>query len=80
MNIYLIGMIISMVIYIIIGFIISKGVKNADDYYVAGRKAPTILIFGSLVASYCSTGIFMGTAGETYDGFFGPYIITPLLY
>ena len=79
MNIYLIGMIVSMIIYIIIGFVISKGVKNADDYYVAGRKAPTILIFGSLVASYCSTGIFMGTAGEAYDGFFGPYIITPLL-
>lgn len=79
MNVYLIGMIISMIIYIVIGLVISKGVKSADDYYVAGRKAPTILIFGSLVASYCSTGIFMGTAGETYDGFFGPYIVTPLL-
>lgn len=79
MNIYLIGMLISMIIYIVLGLIISKSVKNADDYYVAGRKAPTILIFGSLVASYCSTGIFMGTAGECYDGFFGPYIITPLL-
>ena len=79
MNGYFIGMIISMVIYIIIGFFVSKKVKNADDYFVAGRSAPTILIVGSLVASYCSTGVFMGTAGENYNGFFGPYIITPLL-
>lgn len=76
MNIYLIGMIISMIAYVVIGLFISKGVKNANDYYVAGRKMPTFLIVGSLVASYCSTGLFMGTAGETYDGFFGPYIIT----
>lgn len=76
MNIYLIGMIISMILYVIIGLIISKGIKNANDYYVAGRNMPTFLIVGSLVASYCSTGLFMGTAGETYDGFFGPYIIT----
>ena len=76
MNVYLIGMIISMIVYVVIGLFISKGVKNANDYYVAGRKMPTFLIVGSLVASYCSTGLFMGTAGETYDGFFGPYIIT----
>lgn len=79
MNTYLIGMLISMVAYIVIGLVISKKVKTSNDYYVAGRKAPTFLIVGSLVASYCSTGIFMGTAGETYDGFFGPYIITPIL-
>lgn len=76
MNVYLLGIIISMAIYVIIGLIISKKIKNSEDYYVAGRKAPTLLITGSLIASYCSTGIFMGTAGETYGGFFGPYIIT----
>lgn len=76
MNVYLFGIVISMILYIIVGLIISKKVKTSNDYYVAGRKASTLLITGSLVASYCSTGIFMGTAGETYDGFFGPYIIT----
>ena len=64
MNAYLIGMLISMVAYVVIGFVISKSVKSANDFYVAGRKAPTILIVGSLVASYCSTGLFMGDVGE----------------
>ena len=44
MNAYLIGMIISMIIYIFLGIIISRTVKNANDFYVAGRNAPTILI------------------------------------
>ena len=44
MNVYLIGMLISMVIYIVVGLFISKGVKNANDYYVAGRNMPTFLI------------------------------------
>lgn len=75
MNVYLIGMLISMAIYIILGFVISKKVNNANDFYVAGRNAPVILIVGSLVASYCSTGLFMGDAGEGYNGFFAPLII-----
>ena len=76
MNAYLIGMIISMIIYIFLGIIISRTVKNANDFYVAGRNAPTILIAGSLVASYCSTGLFMGDVGEAYGGFYVPVLIT----
>lgn len=75
MNIFFIGMVISMLVYIVLGVFISRGVKNANDYYVAGRKAPTILIVGSLVASYCSSGLFMGDAVESYNGFFAPVMI-----
>ena len=64
MNIYFIGMLISMVLYIVLGILISKKVKNVNDFFVAGRQAPTLLIVGSLVASYCSTGLFMGDVGE----------------
>jgi len=76
MNAYLIGMLISMVAYVVIGFVISKSVKSANDFYVAGRKAPTILIVGSLVASYCSTGLFMGDVGEAVRGVYTPVMIT----
>ena len=76
MNIYFAGMIISMAAYIVLGFVISRSVKNANDFYVAGRNAPTLLITGSLVASYCSTGLFMGDVGEAYDGFYVPVLIT----
>lgn len=75
MNIYFIGMCISMVIYIVIGIAVSRKVKNAEDFYVAGRKAPVILIAGSMIASYTSTGMFMGDAAQCYEGVFTPIII-----
>lgn len=75
MNIYTIGIAISFVLYIILGAIISAKVKNANDFYVAGRKAPVLLIVGSMIASYVSTGMFMGDAGEYYSGLFSPMTI-----
>ena len=44
MNIYFIGMLISMILYIALGIVISRRVKDANDFFVAGRQAPTILI------------------------------------
>ena len=75
MNIYFIGMVISFAVYLLIGFFISKKVKNANDFYVAGRNAPILLIVGSMIASYVSTGMFMGDAGEYYSGIFSPMTI-----
>lgn len=75
MNIFLIGMAITMVLYVLIGALISRRVKNANDFYVAGRNAPAYLITGSLVASFIGVGLFMGDVGESYSGFFGPIII-----
>ena len=74
-NIYFIGMCISFVVYIVAGFLISLRVKNANDFYVAGRRAPVLLIVGSMIASYASTGMFMGDAGEYYSGLFSPMTI-----
>lgn len=75
MNIYFIGMCISMVVYLIIGMVVSRKVKDANDFYVAGRKAPVALIAGSMIASYTSTGMFMGDAAQCYDGAFTSIII-----
>ena len=75
MNIYFIGMAVSFVAYLIVGYVVSKKVKNADDFYVAGRNAPVLLIVGSMIASYVSTGMFMGDAGEYYSGLFSPMTI-----
>lgn len=70
MNIYFIGICISFFLYIIVGLIISRGIKDVNDYYVAGRKAPVILIGGSMIASYTGTSLFMGDGGQCYDGGF----------
>lgn len=75
MNIYFVGMAISFAVYLVLGFFISKRVKNANDYYVAGRNAPIALIVGSMIASYVSTGMFMGDAGAYYGGIFSPMTI-----
>ena len=68
---------VSIVIYIAIGSYAGRSVKKLDDYFVAGRRAPTILILGTLVASVMSTAIFMGEAAFTYDGQFGAYLLFP---
>lgn len=75
MNVFLLGMIITMVLYVVVGALISRGVKDANDFYVAGRNAPAYLITGSLVASFIGVGLFMGDVGEAYSGFFGPIMI-----
>lgn len=79
MNVYLLGIIISLAVYLIVGAVAGKRVKGVNDYYVAGRKAPTLLIVGSLVASFLSTGAFLGDTGEVYAGFFVPIVIVGVL-
>lgn len=69
MNIYAIGVLISIILYIVIGSYAGSKVKDVDDYYVSGRNAPTILIAGTLFASMLSTNGFMGDTGWTYEGF-----------
>ena len=78
-NIYAIGTIIAMILFIAIGVFAGRKVKDINDYYVAGRKAPVILIVGSLIASFLSTGAFMGDTGEVYSGFFMGIIIVGIL-
>ena len=57
-----------MVIYLIIGWYVGRKVKSLDDYYVAGRNAPTLFIVGTLVASFMSTNAFLGELGMSYSG------------
>ncbi|AHY48214.1 Sodium:solute symporter family (plasmid) [Rubrobacter radiotolerans] len=59
----------SFLVYLLIGLAVGRKVRSRADYYVAGRNAPTILITGSLVASFLSTVSFMGELGFSYDGY-----------
>ena len=77
MDIYTITIAISILVYIVIGNYAGRGIKKLDDYYVAGRRAPTILILGTLVASVMSSTMFLGEAGFAYAGQAGPYVIFP---
>ena len=55
MNGYALGILISLLVYIVIGNWAGRKVKDVDDFLVAGRQAPTLLIVGTLVASAVST-------------------------
>ncbi len=68
MNVYFIGMCVAMLFFVAVSVVISRKVKDKNDYYVAGRKAPMLLVCGSMIASYASTGMFMGDAAEAYEG------------
>jgi sodium/pantothenate symporter len=77
LDIYTVTIAISIIIYIAIGNYAGRGIKRLDDYYVAGRRAPTLIIVGTLVASLMSTTMFLGEAGFAYNGQAGPYVIFP---
>jgi Na+/proline symporter len=75
MNAYALGIIVSIAIYLIVGGYAGRRVRHLDDYYVAGRQAPTLLIVGTLVASLMSTTAFLGEVGMAYSGF-GAVLLT----
>ena len=68
MNSFQLGIVASLVCYLAIGWYAGKRVRHLEDFFVAGRNAPTILILGTLVASFMSTNAFMGEAGMSYQG------------
>lgn len=75
MNSFQIGIVISVACYLGVGWYAGRKVKHLEDYFVAGRNAPTILILGTLIASFLSTNAFMGEVGMSYQGH-APIIIT----
>ncbi len=77
MDIYTGAILLSLIVYIAVGNYAGRRVKKLDDYFVAGRRAPTLLIVGTLVASVLSTNIFLGETGFVYEGQAGPYLLWP---
>lgn len=77
MDLFVLTIGVSLLVYIVVGVYAGRSVRVLDDYFVAGRRAPTLLILGTLVASVMSTAIFMGEAAFTYQGQLGTYILFP---
>lgn len=79
MTVFAIGVIASLILYFVVGNYVGARVKDVNDYYVSGRRAPVILITGSLVASFLGTGVFMGDCGESYMGFMTPILVVSVM-
>lgn len=75
MNIYLIGILLFIAFFFVVGIVVGRKVQGTNDYYVAGRNASLLLVVGSLIASFLSTGAFLGDTGEVYSGFFMGIVI-----
>ena len=59
MNSFQLGIVASLAFYLAIGWYAGRRVRHLEDFFVAGRNAPTVLILGTLVASFMSTNAFM---------------------
>ena len=68
MNGFQLGIVVSLACYFAVGWYAGQRVKHLEDFFVAGRNAPTVLILGTLVASFMSTNAFIGEAGMSYQG------------
>lgn len=68
MTIFFWGVIISILVYLGVGLLAGRRVKDTSDYYICGRNAPTLLITGTLFASMLSVSGFTGDQGWCYSG------------
>jgi sodium/pantothenate symporter len=80
MDIYTTSILISIVIYALVGNYAGRKVKHLEDYFVVGRQAPTLLIVGTLVASVLSTNAFLGETGFSYATQGGAFILWPSIW
>lgn len=72
-----IGIMIAVIaLYVIVGVAMVKFVKNEDDFYTMGGKGSTLLIVGTLAATYMSATTLLGIAGQSYSE--GPLVISAL--
>ncbi|HXK90215.1 MAG TPA: sodium:solute symporter family protein [Thermosynergistes sp.] len=65
------ALILSMAIYIailgIIAYLGAKGTKKgAEEYFIGGRSLGTLVLVGTMTATYASLWTFMGAAGGNY--------------
>jgi len=66
MNIYVLAIVAYVLLLIIAGFAYSRKVKNAADFFVAGRKLGPSLLFVTMIASNIGAGSTLGVAGLAY--------------
>ncbi len=66
MTVYTATIAVSVLLFIAIGGYSGRKVRDIDDYFVAGRRAPTLLIVGTLVASVFSTSKEMSSLRKKY--------------
>ncbi|MGK0545647.1 sodium:solute symporter family protein [Halomonas cupida] len=62
--------------YVAVAALLARRIKNKDDFYVMGEQGSTLLIVGTLAATFLSAVTLMGIAGISYSE--GPLVIAAL--
>ncbi|MFA5075302.1 MAG: sodium:solute symporter family protein [Candidatus Babeliales bacterium] len=58
--------------YLILGLIFSRGIKNLQDYFLAGRKLGVCRLTATLIGTQIGGGLVLGTSAESYKyGIYG---------
>jgi SSS family solute:Na+ symporter len=69
---FIIGFVVYIAILIVIGIFCSRKNKDGEDYLLAGRKLPFLLLLGTVSATLIGTGSSMGaTANGFRQGWYG---------
>ncbi len=73
--------IITIVIYLaamlVIGYVVSRRIKDSDDYLAGGRNMPLWLVTATLFATWWCGGTVLGASGAAYHGGFHAVIYDP---
>ena len=76
MNITLTIFVAVLAAYVIVAAGLTRFIKNRDDFYVMGEQGSTLLLTGTLAATFLSAVTLMGIAGISYSE--GPLVIGAL--
>lgn len=66
MDIFVVFIVASLVVYLLIGLYAARKLKGLDDFYVMGRNASPFLICGTLLATSTSSVALIGYTGGAY--------------
>jgi SSS family solute:Na+ symporter len=62
------------ILYLILGLIVSRGIKTQADYFLAGRNLGFFAVTASLLATHIGGGLILGTADDAFlHGIHGIY-------
>lgn len=79
MNFLVISVIGFVLLMFLVGVIVSKKVKDSDDFFLGGRNVPEFLIVATLIASEVGGGIMLGSVGLAYKlGFGAMWYVAPV--
>ena len=63
----------ALALYVIVGALVARRIRSSDDFYIMGERGSTVLIVGTLAATYLSAVTLLGIAGVSYQE--GPLVL-----